>query len=90
MPEYTFRCTSCEHEFNHSCKMSEREVVLDCDCPKCDTPNLKQIINKLNFAGDPLGRQKVPMEFKERVLDRLPSVGMQKGGRRESKMNFEK
>ena len=90
MPIYNFRCTDCNHEFEHSCKIAERKVVEQADCPKCDTPTLKQIINTVHFSTDPLGHSRVPMAFKEGVLDKLPSVGEQKGGRRESRMNFEK
>ena len=88
MPIYNFRCENCEHEFEHSCKIAERATVQQADCPKCDTPNLKQIISKVNFATDPLGHARVPMAFKENVLDRLPDVGRQ--GKRESRLNFEK
>ena len=90
MPMYDFKCNECEHEFEHSCKIAERAIVEQADCPKCDTPNLKQQLTKVNFATDPLGHTRVPMAFKEGVLDRLPSVGSQIGGKRESRMNFEK
>ena len=90
MPIYNFKCKSCDHEFEHSCKIAERAIVEQADCPKCDIPELKQILSKVNFSSDPLGHSKVPMAFKEGVLDRLPSVGSQKGGRRESRLNFEK
>ena len=87
MPIYNFKCNNCEHEFEHSCKIAERAAVEQADCPKCDTSNLKQILGKVNFASDPLGHARVPMEFKEKVLDRLPNVGKQ--GKRESRMNYE-
>ena len=77
MPIYNFKCVECDHEFEHSCKISEREEF-----------NLKQILSKVNFGTDPLGHFRVPMEFKEKVLDRLPDVGRQ--GKRESRLNFEK
>ena len=94
MPIYNFKCVECDHEFEHSCKISEREeFIANGSGPDCDTSekcNLKQILSKVNFGEDPLGHARVPMEFKEKVLDRLPSVGRQVGGRRESRMNFEK
>ena len=94
MPIYSFKCNSCDHEFEHSCKIAERdEFITNGSCPECVSPqkcDIKQILSKVNFGADPLGHARVPMEFKEKVLDRLPSVGRQIGGRRESRMNFEK
>lgn len=76
MPLYTFRCTKCNHEFEHSCKISEREdFERNGSCSvgnSSENCNLKQIFTKLNL-GDPvrLGVTKVPLEFKERVLDKI-------------------
>jgi len=94
MPIYNFKCVECDHEFEHSCKISEREeFIANGSCPESNPTkncNLKQILSKVNFGTDPLGHSRVPIEFKEKVLDRLPSVGRQVGGKRESRLNFEK
>ena len=76
MPLYSFRCTKCSHEFEHSCKISEREeFVKNGSGPECNSSEncaLKQTFTKMTL-GDPvrLGVKKVPLEFKERVLDKI-------------------
>jgi len=90
MPLYTFRCKSCNHEFEHSCKISERDEALRGSCPSCVHPEkctLEQIITKVNI-GDPTGRAKVPLEFKEKVLDKVDAVPG--AAKRESKFNVER
>lgn len=81
MPLYTFRCTNCNHEYEHSCKISERDEVLQGSCPQCSQPKkLKQIITKAPMVADPvaMGVTKVPLEFKEKVLDKAFDKSMGK------------
>lgn len=88
MPLYTFRCKSCNHEFEYSCKISERDKAMNGSCPRCNSPkSLEQIITRVNI-GDPTSRAKVPLEFKEKVLDKVAKVPG--AAKRESRFNVER
>ena len=87
MPLYSFRCTKGSHEFEHSCKISEREkFVKNGSGPaghSTENRALKQTFTKMTL-GDPvrLGVKKVPLEFKERVLDKIDRVHGSGGDRK--------
>jgi putative FmdB family regulatory protein len=83
MPLYSFRCTECSHEFEHSCKIAEKDKFLHGSCPQCSHPEIKQLLTKLNLGDSVrMGVTKVPLEFKERVLDKIDHAHPNAGGDR--------
>lgn len=46
MPNYEYRCQSCNHELEVLQKLSDPELS---DCPSCHQPELKKLISAVGF-----------------------------------------
>jgi putative FmdB family regulatory protein len=68
MPQYSYRCDSCKHEFEHVLKIADRDLPTTEPCPKCQVQGqvVKTILGAPSF-GDPvrLGIRKTDQGFKE-------------------------
>lgn len=75
MPLYDYRCEACQHEWEDSYKMDEREKPTKKPCPKCKK---KKVILRTTCTGlvDPfvLGRRKPTTAFKE-VMSNIKKTG---------------
>jgi len=72
MPVYSFKCNTCEHEFDVTCRMSERD---DQSCPHCGANDYQPHFTSPLSLGDPvrLGVRTLDNGFRE-VLSRIGQV----------------
>lgn len=47
MPIYTYRCRSCDYEFDRNQRMSEAPLV---ECPSCGEPQLRKVVNSVGVV----------------------------------------
>ena len=66
MPTYSFKCDTCEHEFEVICRMSERESQT---CPACGSANYHSHFTSPMSLGDPvrLGVRTMDGGFREEL-----------------------
>lgn len=87
MPNYNYKCSACEHTFDHYSKIADRNIPKENPCPNCGAEGTcEQYYTKMT-VGDPIaiGVQKLPKDFKEGVLGKVQRVpGVKK---RESKFD---
>lgn len=43
MPTYTYQCPDCEHVFDTITSISNRDGLVNTECPECNKSNLKRI-----------------------------------------------
>ncbi len=65
MPNYTYHCDGCHHEFVKRQKISERHVPCEEPCPECKQVKVTQRITAVNFSENPGVRDKRPDAWKE-------------------------
>jgi putative FmdB family regulatory protein len=47
MPIYTYRCRTCDYEFDKEQRMSEDPLT---DCPDCGQPQLRKVVNSVGVV----------------------------------------
>ena len=47
MPIYTYRCRTCDYEFDKEQRMSEDPLT---DCPECGQPQLRKVVNSVGVV----------------------------------------
>lgn len=47
MPIYTYRCRTCDYEFDKEQRMSEDPLI---DCPECGQPQLRKVVNSVGVV----------------------------------------
>jgi len=69
MPLYDYQCQECEHNFEISCKISDRGDKKE--CPQCGSLNTTQvIISAPQVNADPIGNNQHRKAFRE-VLNKI-------------------
>lgn len=69
MPIYSFKCNACEHKFDVTCRMADRDTQ---SCPSCGAKDYQPHFTSPLSFGDPirLGVRKPDSGFQE-VLSRI-------------------
>lgn len=47
MPTYTYKCKSCEYQFDHRQSMADDPLTV---CPNCGEPQLRKVINSAGIV----------------------------------------